>query len=168
MLVEDSQVIGRVALGDERKEAGLDLRTERKTFGIRPIMATGDNEAVAKSVAEELNIEYRANQSPQDKFNLPDALKREGQTVIMVGDGVNDAPSLDPADIKPFLELAHKTSRKMTENLLWGAAGQLSGNPCGSRYHSSPWHYPDTGSWSNSHVPVHGHRIHQCHESDSE
>lgn len=62
-------------------------------------MATGDNDSAAKGIAQELGIEYHANQSPQDKFNLVEGLKNEGKTVIMVGDGVNDAPSLALADV---------------------------------------------------------------------
>ncbi|MGB3160021.1 MAG: HAD-IC family P-type ATPase, partial [Carnobacterium sp.] len=116
--------------------------------GIKPIMATGDNEKAAKGVAEELGIEYKANQSPQDKYDLVESLKNEGKTVIMVGDGVNDAPSLaladvgvaigagtqvaldsadviltqsDPGDIESFIELANKTTSKMRQNLIWGA-----------------------------------------------
>jgi Cu2+-exporting ATPase len=111
-------------------------------------MATGDNEKAAKAVAQKLGIEYKANQSPQDKYDLVETLKNEDKTVIMVGDGVNDAPSLaladvglaigagtqvaldsadivltqsDPKDINSFLDLSRKTSRKMTENLAWGA-----------------------------------------------
>lgn len=111
-------------------------------------MATGDNEQAATGVANELNIEYKANQSPQDKYDLVESLKEQGNTVIMVGDGVNDSPSLaladigiaigagtqvaldsadvvltqsDPGDIESFLELSDKTSRKMKQNLVWGA-----------------------------------------------
>lgn len=148
VLVAEDKAIGAVALGDELKETSKDLMRVLKDSGIQPIMATGDNETAAQGVAEALDIEYRANQSPQDKYNLVESLKKEGKTVIMVGDGVNDAPSLaladvgvavgagtqvaldsadvvltqsDPGDIESFIELSHKTTRKMKENLLWGA-----------------------------------------------
>ncbi|UUX35447.1 heavy metal translocating P-type ATPase [Fundicoccus culcitae] len=148
VLTENNQAIGVVALGDELKASSRDLIKELKEHNIQPIMATGDNEEAAKEVAAELGIDYLANQSPQDKYNLVEKLKNEGKTVIMVGDGVNDAPSLaladvgiaigagtqvaidsadviltqsDPADIASFLELASKTTRKMKENLVWGA-----------------------------------------------
>jgi ATPase, P-type (transporting), HAD superfamily, subfamily IC len=115
-------------------------------------MATGDNEKAAQGAAEDLGIEYKANQSPQDKYELVEQLTNEGKTVIMVGDGVNDAPSLaladvgiavgagtqvaldsadiiltqsDPADIEAFLELSDKTTNKMTQNLWWGAGYNL-------------------------------------------
>lgn len=148
VLVENDQAIGAVALGDELKPTSKDLIQALKKNKIQPIMATGDNEKAAQGAAEILGIDYLANQSPQDKYELVEKLKAEGKKVIMVGDGVNDAPSLaladvgiaigagtqvaldsadiiltqsDPGDIASFIELAQKTTRKMKENLVWGA-----------------------------------------------
>ena len=148
VLVENDEAIGAVALGDELKPTSKDLIQALKKNKIQPIMATGDNEKAAQGAAEILGIDYLANQSPQDKYELVEKLKAEGNKVIMVGDGVNDAPSLaladvgiaigagtqvaldsadiiltqsDPGDIASFIELAQKTTRKMKENLVWGA-----------------------------------------------
>ena len=148
VLVENDDAIGAVALGDELKPTSKELIKALKKNNIEPIMATGDNEKAAQGAAEDLGIEYRSNQSPQDKYELVKTLKEEGKKVIMVGDGVNDAPSLaladvgiavgagtqvaldsadviltqsDPGDIESFIELAHKTTRKMKQNLFWGA-----------------------------------------------
>ena len=148
VLVENDDAIGAVALGDELKPTSKELIKVLKKNNIQPIMATGDNEKAAQGAAEVLGIEYRSNQSPQDKYELVKTLKDEGKKVIMVGDGVNDAPSLaladvgiavgagtqvaldsadviltqsDPGDIESFIELAHKTTRKMKQNLFWGA-----------------------------------------------
>ncbi|NQN87087.1 cadmium-translocating P-type ATPase [Streptococcus suis] len=148
VLVENDDAIGAVALGDELKPTSKELIKALKKNNIQPIMATGDNEKAAQGAAEVLGIEYRSNQSPQDKYELVKTLKDEGKKVIMVGDGVNDAPSLaladvgiavgagtqvaldsadviltqsDPGDIESFIELAHKTTRKMKQNLFWGA-----------------------------------------------
>lgn len=148
VLVENDDAIGAVALGDELKATSKELIKALKKNNIQPIMATGDNEKAAQGVAVDLGIEYRSNQSPQDKYELVQTLKDEGKKVIMVGDGVNDAPSLaladvgiaigagtqvaldsadviltqsDPGDIESFIELAHKTTRKMKQNLFWGA-----------------------------------------------
>ena len=148
VLVENEDAIGAVALGDELKPTSKELIKVLKKNNIQPIMATGDNEKAAQGAAENLGIEYRSNQSPQDKYELVKTLKDEGKKVIMVGDGVNDAPSLaladvgiavgagtqvaldsadviltqsDPGDIESFIELAHKTTRKMKQNLFWGA-----------------------------------------------
>jgi len=148
VLVENDEAIGAVALGDELKPTSKDLIQALKKNKIQPIMATGDNEKAAQGAAEILGIDYLANKSPQDKYELVEKLKAEGKKVIMVGDGVNDAPSLaladvgiavgagtqvaldsadviltqsDPGDIESFIELAQKTTRKMKENLVWGA-----------------------------------------------
>lgn len=148
LLVENGEAIGAVALGDELKSTTKHLINVLKSQGIQPIMATGDNEKAAKAVANDLGIEYKANQSPQDKHDLIQSLKDEDKTVIMVGDGVNDAPSLaladvgvaigagtqvaidsadiiltqsEPGDIESFIELSNKTTSKMNQNLLWGA-----------------------------------------------
>lgn len=148
ILVANGQAIGAVALGDELKPSSKELIQVLKEQGITPLMATGDNEKAAQGAAEALGIEYKANQSPQDKYHLVEEFKRQGQTVIMVGDGVNDAPSLaladvgiavgagtqvaldsadvvlmqsDPGDIESFIELAKNTSSKMKQNLVWGA-----------------------------------------------
>lgn len=148
VLVENDDAIGAVALGDELKATSKELIEALKNNNIEPIMATGDNEKAAQDAAEDLGIEYRSNQSPQDKYELVKTLKEEGKKVIMVGDGVNDAPSLaladvgiavgagtqvtldsadviltqsDPGDIESFIELAHKTTSKMKQNLFWGA-----------------------------------------------
>ena len=148
ILVENNEAIGAVALGDELKETSRNLIEVLKKYGIEPLMATGDNEEAAQGVAEVLGIQYQANQSPEDKYKLVESMKNQNKTVIMVGDGVNDAPSLaladvgiaigagtqvaldsadiiltqsDPGDIESFIELANKTTRKMKQNLVWGA-----------------------------------------------
>lgn len=156
IFVEEGEAIGYVALGDELKETSAGLIKALKANGIEPIMATGDNEKAAKAVAEKLGIKYKSNQSPQDKYELVESLKKENKIVIMVGDGVNDAPSLaladvgvavgagtqvaidsadiiltqsDPGDIESFLELSKKTTRKMRENLVWGAGYNIIAIP---------------------------------------
>ena len=148
IFVENNEAIGAVALGDELKETSRNLIEVLKKYGIEPLMATGDNEEAAQGVAEVLGIQYQANQSPEDKYKLVESMKNQNKTVIMVGDGVNDAPSLamadvgiaigagtqvaldsadiiltqsDPGDIESFIELANKTTRKMKQNLVWGA-----------------------------------------------
>ncbi|HEN0075086.1 TPA: cadmium-translocating P-type ATPase [Streptococcus agalactiae] len=148
ILVENNEAIGAVALGDELKETSRNLIEVLKKYVIEPLMATGDNEEAAQGVAEVLGIQYQANQSPEDKYKLVESMKNQNKTVIMVGDGVNDAPSLaladvgiaigagtqvaldsadiiltqsDPGDIESFIELANKTTRKMKQNLVWGA-----------------------------------------------
>lgn len=156
ILVENNEAIGAVALGDELKETSRNLIEVLKKYGIEPLMATGDNEEAAQGVAEVLGIQYQANQSPEDKYKLVESMKNQNKTVIMVGDGVNDAPSLaladvgiaigagtqvaldsadiiltqsDPGDIESFIELANKTTRKMKQNLVWGAGYNFNAIP---------------------------------------
>lgn len=148
ILTLNGKAIGAILLGDELKVTSRELIDILKKKKITPIMATGDNESAASEVAKELGIEYYSNQSPQDKYNLIDKYKKEGKIVVMVGDGVNDAPSLalsdvgiaigagtqvaidsadvvltqsEPGDIESFIELSFNTNRKMTQNLIWGA-----------------------------------------------
>jgi ATPase, P-type (transporting), HAD superfamily, subfamily IC len=69
-------------------------------LGIDVYMATGDNERVANRVANELGIRYViANANPQVKLDLVKKLQKEGKTVAVVGDGINDAPALAAADV---------------------------------------------------------------------
>ncbi|MDO5457907.1 MAG: copper-translocating P-type ATPase, partial [Atopococcus tabaci] len=148
VLTENDEAIGTVALGDDLKPTSKELMNILKSQGIEPIIATGDNESAAEAVAEELDVEYFANMSPQDKYDLVERYKNQNKTVLMVGDGVNDAPSLaladvgvavgagtqvaldsadviltqsDPGDIESFIELSIKTNKKMNQNLAWGA-----------------------------------------------
>ena len=78
VLVENDDAIGAVALGDELKPTSKELIKVLKKNNIEPIMATGDNEKAAQGAAEDLEIEYRSNQSPQDKYELVKTLKEEG------------------------------------------------------------------------------------------
>ncbi|WIF88285.2 copper-translocating P-type ATPase [Acholeplasma laidlawii] len=148
ILLKNNKAIGVVKLGDSLKTSSQKLIKELKHKGIRPIMATGDNEYAAKIVANKLDIEYYANQSPEDKYKLVEKFKKQGLIVIMMGDGINDAPSLaladvgvaigagtqvaidsadviltnsEPGDIASFIDLSFKTNRKMNQNLIWGA-----------------------------------------------
>ncbi len=148
VLVEGDTLLALVTLGDELKASSTRFIHAVKELGIDVIMATGDNEQAAKGVADMLGISYLSNQTPEDKYHLIQRLKEEGKTVIMVGDGINDAPSLaladvgiaigagtevaldsadvvltrsEPGDILSFIELSRKTSNKMKQNLAWGA-----------------------------------------------
>lgn len=148
-LLIDEVNVGYVALGDTIKEESYALVKALKAQNIQAIMLTGDNKNAAESIAKDLGIEtVYAEMMPEDKEAVVRKYKDEGHFVMMVGDGINDAPSLaradvavaigagtdianetadiilvksNPYDIVHILNLGRKTTRKMKENLFWGA-----------------------------------------------
>ena len=88
-------VIGRVLLRDEIRTQSRDVLARLHAAGIRTVMLTGDRSHAAEAVARELGInEVRAGLSPEGKVDAIQAFRAQGRKVAMVGDGVNDAPSL--------------------------------------------------------------------------
>lgn len=92
---------GYIALADAPREEAKAAISELKAMGIKElIMITGDNERVAKLVADELGVDrYFADVMPQDKLDIIRGLQTEGYNVAFAGDGVNDAPALAAADV---------------------------------------------------------------------
>ena len=73
---------------------------EAKRLGIKKIeLLTGDNERTAMSVANALNISYRAGLMPEDKIRIVKEYQSQGHNVVMAGDGINDAPALAQANV---------------------------------------------------------------------
>jgi P-type Cu+ transporter len=100
VLAIDGAPAGVIAIADELKPSARRAVEALRSRGLRVVMMTGDNEAVAARVASQANIdEFRANAMPEDKLALVRALQAEGLSVAMVGDGVNDAPALAQAEI---------------------------------------------------------------------
>ncbi|WP_053035233.1 heavy metal translocating P-type ATPase, partial [Staphylococcus haemolyticus] len=148
-LIEDQQVIGMIAQGDQIKESSKQMVADLLSRHITPVMLTGDNNEVAHAVAKELGIsDVHAQLMPEDKESIIKDYQSDGNKVMMVGDGINDAPSLiradigiaigagtdvavdsgdiilvksNPSDIIHFLTLSNNTMRKMVQNLWWGA-----------------------------------------------
>lgn len=99
-LIKDDHIVGYVALMDTLREQAKDAIAQLKTKGIQTILVTGDNENTAKYIADEAHIDqFYANCFPDDKVNILCGLKKEGHKVMMVGDGINDAPALASADV---------------------------------------------------------------------
>jgi Cd2+/Zn2+-exporting ATPase len=98
--VVGKELIGRLLLTDRiRAESGAVLR-ELRSMGVRTVMLTGDRRHAAELVARELGLdEVRSGLSPEGKVAAVRAIHDAGHTVAMVGDGVNDAPSLAAADV---------------------------------------------------------------------
>ncbi|GAA1927669.1 cation-translocating P-type ATPase [Streptomyces sodiiphilus] len=97
----DGRAVGVVAVADEVRDDASRMVTELRGAGVRRVvMLTGDAEPVARAVAGAAGIDtYHAGLLPEDKYEAITRLQREGYTVAMVGDGVNDAPALARADI---------------------------------------------------------------------
>ena len=93
-------LVGRVLLKDQIRAESRAVLAQLKAMGIKTVMLTGDRRHAAEAVAKELGLdEVRAGLSPEDKVAAIQALRGEGRIVAMVGDGVNDAPSLAAADV---------------------------------------------------------------------
>jgi Cd2+/Zn2+-exporting ATPase/Cu+-exporting ATPase len=99
-VLQDDQLAGVLAAADTlRPEVPMALDAVR-ALGVRQIeLLTGDHERTAAALAERLGVRYRANLLPEDKIAIVKEYQAEGHTVIMIGDGVNDAPALAQADV---------------------------------------------------------------------
>ncbi|MFI9170108.1 heavy metal translocating P-type ATPase [Streptomyces lincolnensis] len=98
----DGEVRAVLEVADAVKETSPEAIRRLRDLGLTPILLTGDNEAVARSVAREVGIAPEhviAEVLPQDKVDVVKRLQDEGRSVAMVGDGVNDAAALAQADL---------------------------------------------------------------------
>jgi Zn2+/Cd2+-exporting ATPase len=92
--------VGRILLRDQIRERSQGVLTELKGLGLRTVMLTGDRRQTAEQVATKLGVdEVRSGLTPEDKVNAVTELRGRFGAVAMVGDGVNDAPSLAAADV---------------------------------------------------------------------
>jgi Cu+-exporting ATPase len=96
----DGEARAVLEVADAVKDTSTEAVRRLRALGLTPILLTGDNEAVAKSVAAEVGIdEVIAEVMPEDKVDVVKKLQAEGRSVAMVGDGVNDAAALAQADL---------------------------------------------------------------------
>lgn len=156
-VLEDGQVIGALRLADEIRPESRDTVDALHAHGVQVVMITGDAQAVAETVAEELGIDrVFAGVRPEDKAAKVAELQAEGRKVAMVGDGVNDAPALaqadvgiaigagtdvaigsagvilassDPRSVLSVIELSEASYRKMKQNLWWAAGYNIAAVP---------------------------------------
>ena len=94
------EALSVLAISDKIKETSVQAIKELQAMDIDLYMLTGDNEATAKSIAEETGIQhYKAEVLPQHKADFVKELQQQGKTVAMVGDGINDSTALATADV---------------------------------------------------------------------
>jgi len=99
-VARDDELIGVLAAADTPREEVPNALAALPTLGIRQIeLLTGDNRQTAAGLADNLGIQYQAELLPEDKIEIVKAYQSQGHKVIMVGDGVNDAPALAQADV---------------------------------------------------------------------
>ncbi len=165
----DENPIGAVALSDKVRKESRDAVSRLKEMGVQVMMLTGDAEAVAKSVADDLGLDdYFAEVLPDEKADTIKEIKGRGLTVAMVGDGINDAPALaeadigvaigagtdvaietadivlvrsDPRDVLAIVELSRATYKKMVQNLWWAAGYNIVAIPLAAGVLYPIWHY---------------------------
>ncbi len=96
----DGKLAGFLAAADTLRPEVPAALVELHTLGIKRVaLLTGDNEQTASALAEKLGVEYRANLLPENKIEIVKDYQAKGHIVVMVGDGVNDAPALAQSDI---------------------------------------------------------------------
>ncbi len=156
-LIRDKQIVSAFALADVVRPESKEAVRRLHEMGVAVAMLTGDSEAVAAAVAAELGIDrYFAEVLPETKDRQVAQLQAEGRRVVMVGDGVNDAPALtradvgvaigsgtdvavesagivlvrsNPLDVVKIIELSRASYRKMIQNLWWAAGYNIIALP---------------------------------------
>jgi len=99
-VAQDGQPLGVIALGDEVRPDAVEALAAMRKDGLRPVMVTGDNASAARLVARRLGIDdVHAGVLPDGKADIVRELQARGAKVVMVGDGINDAPALMQADV---------------------------------------------------------------------
>ncbi len=147
LVAVDGHAVGVVALADAARDTAADAVAALQEAGVDVVMLTGDNEATARRIADQLGIDtVVADVLPGDKSAEISTLQRAGKRVAMVGDGINDAPALaqadlgiaigagtdvaietadvvlmrsDPLDVSTALRIGKGTLRKIRQNLGW-------------------------------------------------
>jgi len=163
----DGHLVAVFDLDDEIRPDAIDVLRQLRELGLNLSLASGDNDDSVRRVAAALNIgDHRSDCSPEDKLKLSHALQENGETVIMVGDGINDAPVLAGADasvalaegallaqtsadlimlggsLKPLVtafRTARQTMRIVRQNLAWAIVYNATALPLAAMGMVPPW-----------------------------
>ena len=99
-VARDDTLVGVLAAADTLRPEVPAALAETRTMGVRDIeLLTGDHDRTASALADQLGVRYRADLLPEDKIAIVKAYQAQGHIVVMVGDGVNDAPALAQANV---------------------------------------------------------------------
>ena len=165
-VASDGELIGVITLKDTIRASSAEAIRLLKERGVETWMLTGDNEAVAREVAAACGIDrYRAGLLPDEKLKIIREIRQSGKKVAMVGDGINDAPSLltadigiaigagtdiaiesadiiltqsDPMSVVHAIDLSRATYRKMLQNLWWASGYNIVAIPLAAGV-LAPW-----------------------------
>lgn len=162
------RLIGMIVVSDVLKETTVSAIEQLKSMNLEIYMLTGDNAVTAKAIGNRLNIQTIAEVLPQDKEEHIRHLQENGHKVVMVGDGINDAPALmradvgiamtsgtdiamdsadlvlmknDLKDVVTSIELSHAVLKNIKENLFWAFFYNVIGIPiaAGVFYYAFGW-----------------------------
>lgn len=159
LMSREQDLVALVAIADPVKESSAGAIAALKARGIKVLMLTGDNQRTAEKIGEEVGLcpdEIRAELKPEDKAKIVADLQAAGESVAMVGDGMNDAPALaladtgiamgtgtdiamessdvtimngDLASLPKVIKLSEMTMRKIRQNLFWAFIYNVIGIP---------------------------------------
>ncbi|MCA1009138.1 heavy metal translocating P-type ATPase [Halobacillus halophilus] len=167
LIAIEGELAGYVAVADTIKETSKQAIQDLKELGLSIYMVTGDNERTAKAIASQVEIDgVYAEVLPEEKAEKVKELQEKGEKVAMVGDGINDAPSLATADIgiaigtgsdvaietadltliggdlenlSKAIKLSRKTMANIKQNMFWALAYNSAGIPVAAIGLLAPW-----------------------------
>lgn len=154
---KDGKVIGLVSVADTVKETSAEAIRKMKELGIEVHMLTGDNKLTAEYIGRKVGVDHVISEVlPNDKASVVEKLQKQGKCVMMVGDGINDAPALvhadvgvaigsgsdialdssdvvlmksDLMDVYKAIKLSKATIRNIKQNLFWAFFYNICGLP---------------------------------------